>query len=312
MSRKSSTPLAALASGFSRGLARLSRSKGAGENQGSSEEEIKLMVADNDELLDDEKRMIHEIIDLGDTTVHEIMQPRVDMILAEDTDTVRATVERMHGTGYSRLPVFHGDIDSIVGIVHYKDLFAPLMDGRDDDPVSKYAYEPMFVPETKDIFPLLSEMQTNRQQMAIVVDEYGGTDGLITVEDIVEEIVGEIIDESDAESRYITPLGEDAWRVDGRFPVEDALALGWPVAESDDYETIAGWLIDAIDFVPQTGDEFVLNGFAFKIEKMRRSRISTIKVWRVPDPACSASSECEQTGEQTGEQMSEQMSERAE
>lgn len=242
------------------------------------------MVADNEELLDDEKRMIHEIIDLGDTTVHEIMQPRVDMILAEDTDTVRATIERMHGTGYSRLPVFHGDIDSIVGIVHYKDLVAPLMEGRGGDPVRKYAYEPLFVPETKDIFPLLSEMQTNRQQMAIVVDEYGGTDGLITIEDIVEEIVGEIIDESDAENKYITPVGEDAWRVDGRFPVEDALALGWPVEDSDDYETIAGWLMDAIDFVPQTGDEFELGGFAFKIEKMRRSRISTIKVWRAKEP----------------------------
>lgn len=263
-------------------LARL-RLKGAADEQASSEEEIKLIVADNDELLDDEKRMIHEIIDLGNTTVHEIMQPRVDMMLAEDVDTVRATVERMHGTGYSRLPVFHEDIDSIVGIVHYKDLVFPLMEGHGDDPVSKYAYEPMFVPETKDIFPLLSEMQTNRQQMAIVVDEYGGTDGLITIEDIVEEVVGEIIDESDAENKYITVIGADAWRVDGRFPVEDALALGWPVQESDDYETIAGWLMDAVDSVPQTGDEFVFSGFSFKIEKMRRSRISTIKVWRTPE-----------------------------
>lgn len=262
-------------------LSRL-RFKGAADEPPSSEEEIKLIVADNDELLDDEKRMIHEIIDLGNTTVHEIMQPRVDMMLAEDTDTVRATVERMHGTGYSRLPVFHEDIDGIVGIVHYKDLVFPLMEGHGDDPVSKYAYEPMFVPETKDIFPLLSEMQTNRQQMAIVVDEYGGTDGLITIEDIVEEVVGEIIDESDAENKYITALGIDAWRVDGRFPVEDALALGWPVQESDDYETIAGWLMDAVDSVPQTGDEFVFSGFSFKIEKMRRSRISTIKVWRTP------------------------------
>lgn len=284
MSRKSSkSPSPDSADAAARGpfgfLARL-RSKSAADEQASSEEEIKLIVADNDDLLDDEKRMIHEIIDLGNTTVHEIMQPRVDMMLAEDTDTVRTTVERMHGTGYSRLPVFHEDIDSIVGIVHYKDLVFPLMEGHGDDSVSKYAYEPMFVPETKDIFPLLSEMQTNRQQMAIVVDEYGGTDGLITIEDIVEEVVGEIIDESDAENKYITVLGADAWRVDGRFPVEDALALGWPVEESDDYETIAGWLMDAVDSVPQTGDEFLFSGFSFKIEKMRRSRISTIKVWR--------------------------------
>lgn len=251
------------------------------KSSSSAEDEIKLMVAGNEALLDDEKRMIHEIINLGDTTVHEIMQPRVDMMLAEDTDTVRTVIDRMRGTGYSRLPVFHDNADNIVGIVHYKDLLSPLLDGNEQDPVGKYAYEPLFVPETKDIFPLLSEMQTKRQQMAIVVDEYGGTDGLITIEDIVEEIVGEIRDETDAEARAITTLGENTWRVDGRFLVEDALELGWPVEESDDYETIAGWLLANMDSVPKAGDEFERAGFVFKIERMRRSRISTIKVCKM-------------------------------
>ena len=256
---------------------------GAAKKQAVSEEEIKDIVADNDEIGADEKRMIHEIIDLGDMSVHEIMQPRVDMIMAEDTETVRAAVERMHGTGYSRLPIYHEDADHIIGIVHYKNLIGPLIDGNEDDAVSKYAFEPMFVPESKDIFPLLKEMQTKRQQMAIVVDEYGGTDGLITIEDIVEEIVGEIVDEYDMEGRDITKLSDGAWRVDGRLPVERAIALGWPVSESDDYETIAGWLIDTIDFVPETGDEFEVGGYSFKIERMRRSRISTIKVQRLPE-----------------------------
>ena len=128
----------------------------------------------------------------------------------------------MRGTGYSRLPVYHEDIDRIVGIVHFKDLVAPLMDGKEHEPVAEYAYEAMFVPETKDLFPLLAEMQTNRQQMAIVVDEYGGTDGLITVEDIVEEVVGEIVDETDRENPFIEQESENVWVVDGRFPVEDA------------------------------------------------------------------------------------------
>lgn len=256
---------------------------GAAKKQAVSEEEIKDIVADNDEIGADEKRMIHEIIDLGDMSVHEIMQPRVDMIMAEDTETVRAAVERMHGTGYSRLPIYHEDADHIVGIVHYKNLIGPLIDGNEDDPASKYAFEPMFVPESKDIFPLLKEMQTKRQQMAIVVDEYGGTDGLITIEDIVEEIVGEIVDEYDMEGRDITKLSDGVWRVDGRFPVDRAVALGWPVSESDDYETIAGWLIDTIDFVPETGDEFEVGGYSFKIERMRRSRISTIKVQCLPE-----------------------------
>jgi len=99
-------------------------------------------------------------------------------------------LERMRGTGYSRLPVCHDDIDDIIGIVHYKDLIGPLMDGSIDEPVKGFMYEAMFVPETKDALPLLGEMQAAHQQMAIVVDEYGGTEGVITIEDIVEEIVG--------------------------------------------------------------------------------------------------------------------------
>ena len=278
--QKVARPLVALTSASANGLSRLLRIKNADERQSVSEEEIKYMVTDNDELLPDEKRMIHDILDLGDMTVHEIMQPRVDMILVEDTETVRQAVDRMRGTGYSRLPVFHEDIDRIVGIVHYKDLVGPLMDGKENEPVADYAYEALFVPETKDLFPLLAEMQTNRQQMAIVVDEYGGTDGLITVEDIVEEIVGEIIDESDIENKFITPLSDGTWLVDGRFPVEDALKLGWPVTESDDYETMAGWLMGMIDFVPQVGDEFEFGGYRFKIQAMRRRRISNIRVTR--------------------------------
>lgn len=252
---------------------------GMGKKQ-VSEEEIKDIVADNDELLEDEKRMIREIMDLGNMSAYEIMTPRVDMILVEDVETGRAALERMRGTGYSRLPVYHDDIDGIEGIVHYKDLIAPLMDGRIDEPVTKFMYDPMFVPETKDAIPLMSEMRVNRQQMAIVVDEYGGTAGLVTIEDIVEEIVGEIIDETDLDRDLIVQLGPDTWRVDGRFPVEDAVELGWPVEESDDYETIAGWLLDAFDVVPRMGEEFEIGGYSFRIEKMRRARISAIRVTR--------------------------------
>ncbi len=283
--QKVASPLVALTSASADALSRLLGVKDADERQSVSEDELRFMVADNDELLDDEKRMIHEIIDLGDMTVHEIMQPRVDMILIEDVDTVRQAIDRMRGTGYSRLPVYHEDIDRIVGIVHYKDLVAPLMDGKENEPVAGFAYDAMFVPETKDIFPLLAEMQTNRQQMAIVVDEYGGTDGLITIEDIVEEIVGEIEDETDRENPFIEQESEGVWLVDGRFPVEDAEALGWPVVDSDDYETIAGWLMSMLDSVPQTGDEFEFDGYRFRIQAMRRRRILTVRVERLSAPA---------------------------
>ncbi len=246
----------------------------------SAEDELKDFVADNDELLDDEKRMIHEILDLGDMDAGDIMTPRVDMILVEDTETVRQAVDRMMGTGYSRLPVFHEDPDRIMGIVHYKDLVPPMLDGRGEDLVSEYAFEPLFVPESKDVFPLLTEMQTNRQQMAIVVDEYGGTDGLITIEDIVEEIVGEIVDETDRERPEIRQESDTSWLVSGKYPVEDAIELGWPLSESEDYETIAGWLLAVTDTVPKVGYVLDRDGYRFTVNAMRRRRILEIRIER--------------------------------
>lgn len=257
-----------------------------GRRESVSEDEIKDMVADNKELLDDEKRMINDILDLADMTVREIMKPRVDMIMAEDVEPARTALDRMRGTGYSRLPVYHEEVDDVIGIVNYKDLIGPLMDGRIEGPVSDFMFEPMYVPETKNVLALLSELQAARMQMAIVVDEYGGTDGLITMEDIVEEIVGEIADETDRDRELVVETGPGQWRCDGRLPVEDAVEFGWPMEESDDYETVAGWLIHTFDFVPKVGDEFVVDGYSFKVEKMRRSRISVIRVKELSeDPA---------------------------
>lgn len=243
-----------------------------------SEEEIKGIVADAEELLDDEKRMIHDIMDLGDATAGEICTPRVDVMLVDADETGRTALERMRGTGYSRLPVCQDGIDDIIGIVHYKDLIGPLMDGSIDEPVSGFMYEAMFVPETKDVIPLLGEMQAAHQQMAILVDEYGGTEGVVTIEDILEEIVGEIADESDLGGELVTACGAGAWRADGRFAVEDAQELGWPVQESDDYDTLAGWLVNRMEAYPAVGDELIEEGFSFTVEKMRRSRISGVKV----------------------------------
>lgn len=268
---------------------RFSRDLGAElfhRESGVSEDEIKDMVAENEELAEDEKRMIHEIIDMGDTSAHEIMTPRADMITVEDVETVRQAIDRMRGTGYSRLPVYHEDHDYICGIVKYKDLLTPLLEGREDEPAGQFAHEAFFVPASKDILPLLSEMQTNRQQMAIVVDEYGGTDGLITIEDIVEEIVGEIVDETDLEAADVQQISENEWRAEGSLSCDDAAELGWPVQESDDYDTIAGWLLAALGYVPQTGDSYEADGWRFTVKRMRRRRISTVGVVRLdPQPA---------------------------
>lgn len=258
----------------------------SGKRESAAEDEIKDIVADNDELLENEKRMINDILDLGDMTVREIMKPRVDAIMAEDVETARVALERMRGTGYSRLPVYHEEVDDVIGIVYYKDLIAPLIDNRMEEPVSSFMFEPLYVPETKNVLSLLSEMQEAHQQMAIVVDEYGGTDGLITMEDIVEEIVGEIVDETDKDRALVARLSEDSWHVDGRYAVEDAIELGWPLEESDDYETIAGWLMSTLDYVPKIGDELIAKNYSFKVEKMRRSRISVMRVNRLSEESC--------------------------
>jgi len=247
-----------------------------------SEEEIKLLVTEQGTLLDEEKRMIHEIFELGDTVAREIMVPRVDMALVEDVLSVREATEVMRGTGYSRVPVFHEDRDRIVGVALLKDLVGPLAEGRGDDSVTEYTRQPVFVPETKGILPLLSEMQTHRNQVAIVVDEYGGTAGLVTVEDIVEEVVGEIADEFDRDRRYITQVAAGEWVLDGRLPIEDALGLGLPVEESDEYETVAGWLLAEIGRIPVPGERYVAQGYEFRVQAMRRRRVARLHVNVLP------------------------------
>jgi putative hemolysin len=250
-----------------------------------SEEEIKLLVTEQGSLLEEEKRMIHEIFELGDTVAREIMVPRVDMALVEDTHTVREATELMRGTGYSRVPVFHEDRDRIVGVALLKDLVGPLAEGRGDDPVTEHTRTPVFVPETKGILPLLSEMQTHRNQIAIVIDEYGGTAGLVTVEDIVEEVVGEIADEFDRDRRYITTLGAGEWVLEGRLPIEDALDLGLPVEESDEYETVAGWLLAELGHIPVPGERYVSGGYEFRVQAMRRRRVARLHVAALPSSA---------------------------
>ena len=251
--------------------------------QDVSEEEIRSILADNVELEEVEKRMIHDILDLGDTTAEEIMTPRVDMIMVEDTKTVRQAIDRMRGTGYSRMPVYHEDADGVFGVVRYKDLINPLLEGKEHDLAANYAARVDFVPESKGLISLLDEMQTKRQQMVMIVDEYGGTAGLITIEDIVEEIVGEIVDETDPDRTHIAQLSDTSWCIYAACPCEEAAAHGLPVAEGDDYETVAGWLMDTFETVPQLGDEFVKDGYSFKVRKMRRRRISELLVTRLAE-----------------------------
>lgn len=259
---------------------RFSSSSKNGTSTHSTEKEVRDAVGFSSELTSAEKRMINEIIDLGDTIAGEICTPRVDVMLVHDDESGRAALERMRGTGYSRLPVCHEDIDDVVGIVNFKDLIGPLIDGSVDDSVDNFMYTPMFVPETKDVIALLGEMQAEHCSMAVVIDEYGGTRGILTIEDILEEIVGDIADESDMQGDKVVSVGDNSWRASGRLSVEDAQSLGWPVIASQDYETIAGWLMSELGSVPKAGDHVVVDAYTFTVVRMRRSRITVVKVER--------------------------------
>jgi putative hemolysin len=272
------SPLVCLLTASTNLVGRLFGLKGYGGQPGVSEEEIKLLVTEQGSLLEEEKRMIHEIFDIGDTVVREIMVPRVDMALIEDTETVGNAASLMHGTGFSRVPVFHEDRDKIVGIALLKDLVGPIAAGDASDLITEHMREPVFVPETKNILPLMSEMRGTRNQMVIVVDEYGGTAGLVTLEDIVEEIVGDIADEFDREHRFIQQSGPHEWVVDGRLAIEDAIERNLPVEESDEYETVAGWLLDQLGHIPVLGERYEHRGWEFRVQTMRRRRISRILV----------------------------------
>ncbi len=282
---RAAAPVVWLLTVSTNGAARLVGLNIKGGRPGVSEEEIKLLVTEQGSLLDEEKRMIHEIFELGDTVAREIMVPRVDMMLAEDIVTVAEAAEIMQGTGFSRVPIFHGDHDTIAGIALLKDLVGPLARGTGADVITAHMREPVFVPETKGILPLLSEMRALHNQMAIVVDEYGGTAGLVTMEDIVEEIVGEIADEFDREHKYIQRISERVLVVDGRLSIEEAIDWHLPVEESDEYETVAGWMLARLGHIPVPGEQIARRGYEFRVQAMRRRRIARIRVTAPQPPA---------------------------
>ena len=278
-------PLVALTAHSAEGLSKLLGIADPDIDAGASEDEIKYLVTDSEELTEEEKSMIHEVIDLGDTVAYEVMVPRVDMTAVEDDATLSEVLDVMRETGFSRVPVYRGTIDRIVGIAYLKDLLAPVLDQRSEThEIDRYMRPARYVPDTKDIMPLLSEMRATHDQMVIVIDEYGGTAGVITLEDIVEEVVGEIEDEFDPDNKYLTQISEREWMVDGRFSTDDAIELGWPVEDTEEYETIAGFVLELADRLPRPGDVFEHEGWQFRVQSMRGRRVSMLRVI-APEPA---------------------------
>ncbi len=225
--------------------------------------------------------MIHGIIEIGDKTVREVMVPRTDIIAVDRTATLREIAKLFKQHRHTRMPVYEHDIDHVIGLIHTKDLllYYTLSAPQKFD-MDKVLRPIEYTPEQKKVDELLNEMRVKKQHMAIVVDEYGGTAGLVTLEDLLEEIVGEIRDEYDTtEEDQLVILNEHEARVDAGFPLEELnerLHLG--IEESGDYDSVGGYVHSMLGKIAEAGDSFQAGRARFTVEKVKGRRIETIRV----------------------------------
>jgi putative hemolysin len=249
-----------------------------------TEEEIMTLVDAGEEggaIEEEEKAMIYSIFQLGDTLAREVMSPRIDIqALEEKTPLIEAT-DIMLRTGYSRAPVFRDSIDNIVGMVYIKDLLSAWSQHRSKETVKQFLREPYFVPEATKLDDLLAEMQVRRVHMAIVVDEYGGTAGVVTIEDIVEEIVGEIQDEYDfGEEARFQVLQEGEFLFSGGIDLDDVNQLTGSELPKDTSETLGGFIYSQLGRVPTHGEEITAGGLYLIVEEVSGRRIRKVRAMK--------------------------------
>lgn len=251
-----------------------------------TEEEIKTMVTVGEEegvIEEEEKEMIHSIFEFGDTIVREVMVPRPDMVTAKSTGSIKEVLSKIMHEGHSRIPVYTESLDSIVGIVYAKDILKYLNEGRLDVPLESLMRPVFVIPETKKVNELLRELRKRKIHMAIVVDEYGTTVGLVTIEDLLEEIVGEIFDEYDLEEIMIEVVDENTMRVDARVGIDEVtelLGITFPEFEGD---TIGGFIFSLLGRIPSEGEKVPFENVVFTIEKVGGRRIRKILITKQPE-----------------------------
>jgi putative hemolysin len=276
---------------ISRGLIGLTNvllpGKGLKEGPFVSEQELLGIVeaAAEDEVIEHEERqLIESIIEFGDTVAREVMVPRPDMVIVPHEATITEALDLAIAHGFSRLPVHGADGDDIVGLAYTKDLIRAEREGRGDAPALELARPVRFVPEHKPVARLMREMQAGKFHLAIVADEYGGIAGLITLEDCLEELVGEIVDEYDIEEKAVQRLPNGDYLVDGGVQIDELnelLDLSVPHA---DWDTVAGFLFNTLEHVPEPGESVDHDGWRFSAEEVdgRRIRLVRISLARAP------------------------------
>jgi len=252
-----------------------------------SADELRLMIERGGEqgiLEAEEEQMIHAVIELGDRRIHEVMVPRIAIVALPTSATLEQAIDTVVEEGHSRVPVYEESVDEIVGILYAKDLLPFLKEAAGPRPTLRSLLRtPVFVPESMSIDDLLHELQRRKVHLAIVLDEYGGTAGLVTIEDLLEEIVGEIQDEYDVEEPMIVRLSDDEARIDGRAAIDDLEELfdtRIALEDEDEYDTVGGLIYHRIGGVPAPGDEVQVNGLLLTVESTDGRRVGKVLVRR--------------------------------
>jgi CBS domain containing-hemolysin-like protein len=256
----------------------------AADNEEVTEEEVQAFidVGEDEGILEGgDAQLIQSVVEFGDRLAHELMTPRID-VLAFDAHGSLAELARLFAESkYSRIPIYTESIDAITGIVHIKEVFELILN-NETRPVSELARPPYFVSGTKMVSELLREFQSEHVQVAVVVDEYGGTAGIITIEDIVEDIVGDISDEHEDAEATIVSLGLDRYMVSGMLRVEQ-LEETLDTDFSGDYETVAGLIVTTLGRIPKVGAQVRKNGWLFEVDRADRRRIFRVRLSRDPE-----------------------------
>lgn len=248
-----------------------------------TEEEIRMLVNVGQEegLLDeDEREMIDSIFEFDDTLVREVMVPRIDIFAVDMEKTLEDVIEIVVGIGHSRIPVYEGTVDNIIGVIYAKDLLQPLLGASIRPSIKELMRQAYYVPESKKVRDLFEELRKEKVHMAIVLDEYGGTAGLVTIEDLIEEIVGDIQDEFDQEESLIEILEDGSLRVSARtsiYDINEQLELDLP---DEEFDTISGLVFHHLGKLPQEGQELDIDNLHVVVEKITGRRIGKLHIWR--------------------------------
>ena len=251
-----------------------------------TEEDIKMIVAEgrrSGAVEAAEQELIYKVFDFAEKEAHDVMVPRPEVVMISLDLSAQECLDAIVDSPYTRYPAYRGSVDEIAGILHVRDLFKALYDrGIDNVEIEELLRPPYVVPETKDLAALLTEFRRTNQHMAVVVDEYGSMQGIVTLEDLLEEIVGEIEDEYDLPDTSLQQIDERTVRVDGTFPIDDFNEQFSVELPQEDYHTLAGFVFGALGRAPEEGDEVVWNGLRFGVVEVDGSRIEQLDVEFLP------------------------------